>query len=208
MRQPIPLDVGRHSGKQCDQPQYQRSSHPRLVSRQPKPARQYFRACSYGDAIADLIEEHNRDAVVVEGFVYVQNMRIGFTLGQVRGVVIAVAVARGLSIYEYAPRKVKRSVTGLGGAGKRQVGNMIKSVLGLPEMRMSTLPTRLPLPFATRRPNATSKSVRRSRSDLDAGARLAIVGVLRNGSGNGRIHRHQVSAQNPRLLAGTETRRE
>src|ERR1043166_7966 len=87
-----------------------------------------------GDAIANLIDEHKPDAVAVEGLVYVQNTRIGFTLGQVRGVVIASAAARGLPIYEYAPRKVKQSVTRLGGAGKTQVAHMIKVTLGLKEM--------------------------------------------------------------------------
>lgn len=84
------------------------------------------------DAIANLIDEHKPDAVAVEGLVYVQNTRISFTLGQVRGVIIAAAAARGLPVYEYAPRKVKQSVTGLGGAGKTQVANMIKATLGLP----------------------------------------------------------------------------
>jgi crossover junction endodeoxyribonuclease RuvC len=86
-----------------------------------------------GDAIANLIDEQKPDAVAVEGLVYVQNTRIGFTLGQVRGVIIAAAATRGLPIYEYAPRKVKQSVTGLGGAGKTQVGNMVKVMLGLRE---------------------------------------------------------------------------
>lgn len=85
------------------------------------------------DTIAKLLDEHRPDAVAVEGLVYVQNTRISFTLGQVRGVVIAAAAARGLPVYEYAPRKVKQSVTGLGGAGKSQVANMIKATLGLPE---------------------------------------------------------------------------
>jgi len=86
-----------------------------------------------GEAIAKLIDEHRPDAVAVEGLVYVQNTRIGFTLGQVRGVVIAAAAARDLPVYEYAPRKVKQSVTGLGGAGKTQVAHMIKVTLGLKE---------------------------------------------------------------------------
>ena len=85
------------------------------------------------DAIASLIDEHKPDAMAVEGLVYVQNTRISFTLGQVRGVAIAAAAARGLPIYEYAPRKVKQAVTGLGGAGKQQVGRMVKMMLGLTE---------------------------------------------------------------------------
>ena len=84
-----------------------------------------------GDAVAKLIDEHKPEAVAIEGLVYVQNTRIAFTLGQVRGVVIAAAARADLPIYEYAPRKVKQAVTGLGGAGKTQVGNMVKVVLGL-----------------------------------------------------------------------------
>ncbi len=86
-----------------------------------------------GDALANLIREHKPDVMAVEGLVYVQNTKIALTLGQVRGVVIAAAAASGLPIYEYAPRKVKQSVTGLGGAGKTQVGNMVKALLGLKE---------------------------------------------------------------------------
>jgi crossover junction endodeoxyribonuclease RuvC len=85
-----------------------------------------------GDAIMRLVDTHKPDAVVVEGLVYVQNTRIAFTLGQVRGVIIAVAAKSDVPIYEYAPRKVKQSVTGLGAAGKGQVAHMVKTMLGLP----------------------------------------------------------------------------
>ena len=87
-----------------------------------------------GDMVTKLIEDHKPEVVAIEGLVYVQNTRIAFTLGQVRGVIIAVAARSNLSIYEYAPRKVKQAVTGLGGAGKTQVGNMVKAVLGLPKI--------------------------------------------------------------------------
>jgi len=85
-----------------------------------------------GDTLRDLIQQHQPDVMAIEGLVYVQNTRIAFTLGEVRGVAIAAAAAHGLEIYEYAPRKVKQSVTGLGGAGKLQVANMVKALLGLP----------------------------------------------------------------------------
>jgi crossover junction endodeoxyribonuclease RuvC len=86
-----------------------------------------------GDALAELIQQHKPDAMAVEGLVYVQNTKIALTLGQVRGVVVAAAAGKGLAVYEYAPRKVKQAVTGLGGAGKTQVGRMVKMLLGLPE---------------------------------------------------------------------------
>jgi len=86
------------------------------------------------DAVTKLIDEYTPEAVAIEGLVYVQNTRIAFTLGQVRGVIIAAAARNDLPIHEYAPRKVKQAVTGLGGAGKTQVGNMVKAMLGLPEI--------------------------------------------------------------------------
>ncbi len=87
-----------------------------------------------GDEVRKLIKAHKPNEVAIEGLVYVQNTRIAFTLGQVRGVVIAAAAENNLPIYEYAPRKVKQAVTGLGGAGKTQVGNMVKAMLGLSEI--------------------------------------------------------------------------
>jgi crossover junction endodeoxyribonuclease RuvC len=86
-----------------------------------------------GDAILRLMDKHRPDVMAVEGLVYVQNTRIAFTLGEVRGVIIAAAAKNGIPVYEYAPRKVKQSVTGLGGAGKSQVAGMIKAMLALPE---------------------------------------------------------------------------
>ena len=87
-----------------------------------------------GDVVTQLLEQYQPTVMAIEGLVYVQNTRIAFTLGQVRGVIIAAAARAGLEIYEYAPRQVKRSVTGSGAAGKTQVAQMIKAQLGLPEV--------------------------------------------------------------------------
>lgn len=86
------------------------------------------------DTLRGLIEQHQPDVMAVEGLIFVQNTRIALTLGQVRGVAIAAAAAHGLEVYEYAPRKVKQAVTGLGAAGKTQVAHMVKALLGLKEL--------------------------------------------------------------------------
>ena len=86
------------------------------------------------DTLTDLIQQHRPDIMAVEGLIFVQNTKIALTLGQVRGVAIAVAATHGLEIYEYAPRKVKQAVTGQGAAGKGQVANMVKAQLGLKEV--------------------------------------------------------------------------
>jgi crossover junction endodeoxyribonuclease RuvC len=51
---------------------------------------------------------------------------------------MAAALTKGLPVSEYAPRKVKISVTGNGNATKEQVAKMLKCIL-----KFDTLPTKL-----------------------------------------------------------------
>ncbi|MCG3150452.1 MAG: Crossover junction endodeoxyribonuclease RuvC [Verrucomicrobiae bacterium] len=86
------------------------------------------------DVVTQLIAQHQPEVMAIEGLVFVQNTKIAFTLGEVRGVILAAAAKSGLPIFEYAPRKVKQSVTGQGNAGKGQVAALIKAQLGLREL--------------------------------------------------------------------------
>ncbi|MBU1692440.1 MAG: crossover junction endodeoxyribonuclease RuvC [Verrucomicrobia bacterium] len=83
--------------------------------------------------IADLLETHHPDAVALEGGFYFKNARTALILGEVRGAVIAACAVRGVPVFEYAPRRVKQSLTGTGTAAKEQVGRMVAAILGLTE---------------------------------------------------------------------------
>ncbi len=50
-------------------------------------------------------------------------------LGRAQGVAIAAAMQSGVPVTEYAPRKIKQSITGNGNAGKEQVWKMLQQVL-------------------------------------------------------------------------------
>jgi crossover junction endodeoxyribonuclease RuvC len=52
-------------------------------------------------------------------------------LGQARGAILAAVAAGGLPVNEYAPARIKRSVTGNGRANKAQVKFMVKRLLAL-----------------------------------------------------------------------------
>ena len=52
-------------------------------------------------------------------------------LGRAQGVSMAAALNRNIPIFEYAPRRIKQSVTGRGTATKEQVAGMVKSLLNL-----------------------------------------------------------------------------
>jgi len=83
--------------------------------------------------IAELIARHEPECAVIEGVIFVQSHKIAITLGAARGAALLAAAERGLPIYEYAPRRVKQSVVGQGGAQKQQVGFMVRVLLGLTE---------------------------------------------------------------------------
>ncbi len=53
-------------------------------------------------------------------------------LGRAQGVAIAAALSRQIPYVEYAPTKVKQSVTGSGSATKEQVAHMLRQTLTLP----------------------------------------------------------------------------
>jgi crossover junction endodeoxyribonuclease RuvC len=83
------------------------------------------------DALASKIEQRCPAKVSLETAFFGKNVQSALKLGQVRGVVMVLAMNYGLSISEYAPREVKKSITGNGNAAKEQVEFMVKKLLGL-----------------------------------------------------------------------------
>jgi len=55
-------------------------------------------------------------------------------LGRAQGVAMAAALSREIPIVEYAPKKVKQSVTGNGNASKEQVAKMLMTLLTIKEL--------------------------------------------------------------------------
>jgi crossover junction endodeoxyribonuclease RuvC len=79
-----------------------------------------------------VIDLHHPDEFCIETAFYGKNVQATLKLGQVRGIALLAAVHRSLAIAEYAPREVKRSVTGSGAASKQQVQYMVKTLLNHP----------------------------------------------------------------------------
>ncbi|HEX8059998.1 MAG TPA: crossover junction endodeoxyribonuclease RuvC [Cyclobacteriaceae bacterium] len=86
------------------------------------------------DRILALIEEFNPDEVALEAPFYGKNVQSMLKLGRAQGVAMAASLHRGLPIVEYAPKKVKQSVTGNGNASKEQVAKMLMNVFKLKEL--------------------------------------------------------------------------
>jgi crossover junction endodeoxyribonuclease RuvC len=73
-----------------------------------------------------LIEEFKPDELAIEAPFYGKNVQSTLKLGRAQGVVIAAAVLRAVPICEYAPRKIKKALTGNGNASKEQVAASVQ----------------------------------------------------------------------------------
>ena len=81
------------------------------------------------DCLDELIQRHAPHTAAVEETFVNQNPTSTLKLGMARGVILLVPSQRGISVGEYAPNKVKKSVVGVGKAGKEQVQLMVKQLL-------------------------------------------------------------------------------
>jgi crossover junction endodeoxyribonuclease RuvC len=80
-----------------------------------------------------IIQVHRPMAVAIEAPFYGKNVQSMLKLGRAQGVAIAAAMMNGLNAVEYAPRKVKQSITGKGNATKEQVWQMLQHTLKFEE---------------------------------------------------------------------------
>lgn len=99
-----------------------------------KVADPYLKLKMIFDRVSSLISGYNPDSLAIEAQFYSKNAQSMLKLGRAQGVAIAAAVAKGLTINEYEPRKIKMSVTGYGNATKEQVALMLARLLNLTEL--------------------------------------------------------------------------
>lgn len=78
---------------------------------------------------AGIIDEYHPDELAIESPFYGKNVQSMLKLGRAQGAAIAAALSRSMPIFEYAPRKIKMSITGQGSASKEQVAAMLMNIL-------------------------------------------------------------------------------
>ena len=81
-----------------------------------------------------LIALHRPASAAVEQLFFSRNVRTALAVGQARGVVLLALAQAGIPISEYTPLEVKQAVTGYGRADKQQVQEMVRLLMGLPEI--------------------------------------------------------------------------
>jgi len=84
------------------------------------------------ERMLELIDEFLPDELAIEAPFYGVNVQSMLKLGRAQGMAIAACLSRQIPYVEYAPTKVKQSVTGSGTATKEQVAHMLRHTLTLP----------------------------------------------------------------------------
>lgn len=89
----------------------------------------YIRLGMIQERIKSLIETYHPDEVALEAPFYGKNVQSMLKLGRAQGVAMAPALMKGIPVFEYAPRRIKQSITGNGNASKEQVATMVQQIL-------------------------------------------------------------------------------
>ncbi|MCD8263646.1 MAG: crossover junction endodeoxyribonuclease RuvC [Tannerellaceae bacterium] len=93
----------------------------------------YLRLRKIFTRILGLIDEYLPDELAIEAPFFGKNVQSMLKLGRAQGVAMAAALERDIPIFEYAPLKIKMSITGNGNASKEQVAGMLQRYLHIPQ---------------------------------------------------------------------------
>ncbi|MFN5621990.1 MAG: crossover junction endodeoxyribonuclease RuvC [Flavobacteriales bacterium] len=88
------------------------------------------------ERVIQLMDGFHPDELAIEAPFFGKNVQSMLKLGRAQGVAIAAALSRKLPVVEYAPRKIKQSITGSGSASKEQVAAMLQRTLSIPDADM------------------------------------------------------------------------
>lgn len=96
----------------------------------------YLRLRRIFERVLGLIEQYLPDEMAIEAPFFGKNVQSMLKLGRAQGVAMAAALSRDIPITEYAPLKIKMSITGNGAASKEQVAAMLQRILHIPDENM------------------------------------------------------------------------
>ena len=121
-----------------------------------------------------VVRRHQPDVGSVETLFFHKDAQAAAKLGHARGVVLIRLAQEGVSVAEYAPARVKRTLVGTGQAEKRQVAMMVKTLLGLPAPPPSDAADALALAITHLRLEPLARALAGS-AEGSAAARLALL---------------------------------
>ncbi len=83
------------------------------------------------ERVGALVDEYRPREAALESPFFGANVQSMLKLGRAQGVAMAAALSRGIAVAEYAPLRIKQSITGRGAATKEQVASVICRLLAI-----------------------------------------------------------------------------
>lgn len=94
----------------------------------------YMKLRQIYESTIGLMEKYLPDEVALEAPFFGKNVQSMLKLGRAQGVAMAAVLTRDIPVFEYAPRKIKQSITSAGDASKEQVAGMLARMFNLKEI--------------------------------------------------------------------------
>ncbi|MEN8201937.1 MAG: crossover junction endodeoxyribonuclease RuvC [Bacteroidota bacterium] len=94
----------------------------------------YMKLRKIYESTLGLMEKYLPDEVALEAPFFGKNVQSMLKLGRAQGVAMAAVLTRDIPVFEYAPRKIKQSITSAGDASKEQVAGMLSRMFMLKEI--------------------------------------------------------------------------
>ena len=86
------------------------------------------------EGVEELCARFSPDDIAMEELFFCKNVTTAIAVGEARGAAIVAMRKHTNNLFEYTPMQIKQAVTGYGKADKRQVQQMVKLLLYLPEV--------------------------------------------------------------------------
>ena len=100
----------------------------------PAKQKMEYRLLTLFEGLHEKMLLHKPAYGAVEKLFFSNNVTTAISVGQARGIVLLGMAQAGIPIAEFTPMEIKQAVVGYGGAEKKQVQMMVKSILGLDEI--------------------------------------------------------------------------
>lgn len=82
-------------------------------------------------SLEKLIDKYQPQEIALEELFFNDNRKTAINVAQARGVILLTCVKKCGRLYEYTPLQIKQALTGYGRADKRQIQEMVKTLLKL-----------------------------------------------------------------------------
>ena len=80
-----------------------------------------------------ILQETKPDHMSIEKLYFTTNQKTAIDVAQARGIIVLTAVQNNVEVFEYTPLQIKQAIVGYGKAEKKQMINMVASILKLKE---------------------------------------------------------------------------